>query len=210
MKKNKVLVIIIFALFILVPFKVSAMQINVTKPSNENITLEVESSDTIEAVKEKIYQIDSNFLPANQRLIFVDRLMDDGRTLADYNIQPNNTIILGYAVNVLFDANGGKFSDSQTYTVENWNVNSANELLKPTREGYTFKGYYTEKTGGTKFESILNEAGIDGNMTFYAQWEFNEENPKTYDGITNSLFIGIISLIGLLGALVAFKKEINQ
>lgn len=210
MKKNKVLVIIIFVLFMLLPFKVSAMQINVTKPSNENITLEVESSDTIEAVKEKIYQIDSNFPPTNQRLIFVNIVMEDGRTLADYNIQPNNTIILGYAVNVLFDANGGKFSDSQIYTVENWHVNSAQELLKPTREGYTFKGYYTEKTGGTKFENILNEAGIEGNMTFYAQWEFNEENPKTYDGITNSLFIGIISLIGLLGAIIAFKKEINQ
>ncbi len=81
---------------------------------------------------------------------------------------------------VTFDANGGKFGNETIYTIDNWNANLYDSLIEPTRDGYTFKGYYTEKTGGTKFEMILNESGIDSDMTFYAQWEENSgEVPPT-------------------------------
>lgn len=74
---------------------------------------------------------------------------------------------------VTFNANGGKFGNENVYTIDEWDNSMYNNLKEPTREGFTFKGYYTEETGGTKFEMILNESGIDSDMTFYAQWEEN-------------------------------------
>ncbi len=207
MKKYKFLFIIVLALFIVMPFQVSAMEIYVTKPSNENITVEAESSDTIEKLKEKIYQEDNFFTEEKQILIFDNKVLEEGRTLADYNIQKNSTIILGYTVNVVFDANGGNYGDDSIYKIDNWNVNTLAELIKPTREGYTFKGYYTEKTGGTKFEMILNESGVDGDMTFYAQWDIDEENPETLDSIDGSILSGTLSLIGLIVTIIYLKNR---
>ena len=178
MKKYIFLFVIVFVAFIILPLEVNAMQIFVKTLTGNNITLEVESSDTIEAVKGKIYSVDNTYLPEKQKLIFRGKEMENGRTLADYDVQKDGTIHLQLVINkekykVIFDSNGGKFDESEQYVIEEWNNDYYDNLVKPTREGYTFKGYYTEKIGGTKFELILAESGIDSDMTFYAQWEEN-------------------------------------
>ena len=61
------------------------------------------------------------------------------------------------------------YGEGSGYITANYKNNSVN-LPKPTKSGYTFNGWYTASSGGTK---VNNTYTPTGNITLYAHWSAN-------------------------------------
>ena len=93
-------------------------------------------------------------------------------------------------------------------TKEAWDYDIAS-LETPTRDGYKFIGWHTEKEGGIP---LVSEPTLEDNMTFYANWEKVESNkdiesPQTFDEFYSYIIMSIVSLTGLLMTLIYLKKR---
>ena len=95
----------------------------------------------------------------------------------------NMTIKAKWTINqytATFNANGGSTANPQTIT-KDYNV-ALGTLPTTSRTGYTFAGWYTAETGGTKILTTTKMGA--SNVTYYAQWTINTYTItwKNYDG----------------------------
>ena len=102
-------------------------------------------------------------------------------------IQEGNQLL--YLCKVTFDANGGSltgYDEVPVYRTEKITDTKANELKaddpnaipKPTRAGYTFTGWYTEKNQSENDQPFnVNETAITEDITLHAGWEFDPKAP---------------------------------
>lgn len=67
---------------------------------------------------------------------------------------------------ITYDVNGGQKLAAETKIVNEGSKYGT--LPSPKRAGYTFKGWYTAKTNGTK---ITANSTVNGDTTIYAQWK---------------------------------------
>ena len=96
MKKRILSILLAFCMMMsFVPMMASAIEIYIDLAivGQANLTLEVVSGDSIDNIKEKI-QEKTGFSPDAQRLFLGEKELENGRTLADYNIQKESTLRL--------------------------------------------------------------------------------------------------------------------
>lgn len=112
-----------------------------------------------------------------------ERLRDNPDDQSEsYHILANRNFL--YLCKVTFDANGGSLTDSAkvpVYKTEKITDTKANELTAindPTRPGYKFTGWYTEKNQSENDQPFnVNETAITEDTTLYAGWEFDPNAP---------------------------------
>ena len=69
---------------------------------------------------------------------------------------------------VTFNANGGEVAELERTVKKDYAVGT---LPKATKKGYTLKGWYTAKSGGSQ---ITTKTKVTKNVTYYAQWKANK------------------------------------
>ena len=113
--KKRILSIVLAICMIFMPVRITANAMSIYVDLNiigeTTLTLEVESGDSIRNVKEKIKN-ETGYHETNQSLKYNGKVLEDGRTLADYNIQKYSTIELSLVPSVSAYATKTQLMDS--------------------------------------------------------------------------------------------------
>lgn len=137
--------------------------------SGKHISLEVELTDLVETVKEKI-QEETGIPAEQQRLIFDGRQMEDGHTLQEYGVQKDSTLHLVLVVGweVTFELEGGGADPAlKPMRVPNGApVGELSSALTPPEGMCSFDGWY--KDGAEPWD--LATEPVTEDITLYARW----------------------------------------
>lgn len=113
--------------------------------------------------------------PTKEMAKFMGWIDENGNSFTAVTEVNDNMIVYGkWNCTVTLDEQSGKVNPT-SIEVE---LGNTVKLPEPTRTGYTFKGWFTEKNGvGTQYFS--NSTVINGNVTLYAHWQCNHNYQLT-------------------------------
>jgi uncharacterized repeat protein (TIGR02543 family) len=119
-----------------------------------------------------------------------------------------------YTITYHLDSGANAEGNPATYTIESGTIT----LLAPTKEGYTFAGWYDAETGGSQVTAIAT--GTTGNLVLWARWNAAQTGvesvttatlpvyPNPTTGIVNVASDGEeVSLYSATGALLKRTRE---
>ena len=159
----------------LAPITASAIEIyiDLTIVGQANLTLEVVSGDSIDVVKEKIRD-KTGFSPDAQRLFLGEKELENGRTLADYNIPKGSTLSLRLQKTIQLgtDALNKTVNTASAPTV----YFGKNQENKPA--AWRVIGYDGNGVAGAQGDMTLLAAGAMGVIPFADIILYNEYAPS--------------------------------
>ena len=129
--------------------------------------------------------------PQKEHYSFLGWYTDEALTTAfnfDMPVISDMTLYAKWKLNeftVSFNANGG---DTPVASKEVIYGKAYGDLPVPTRTGYTFNGWYTAETGGTKIEAGTSVTAAT-NHTLYAQWTVNAYSVSWNKGVGYSVSV---------------------
>ncbi len=108
-------------------------------------------------------------LAPNTAYSFYQRKASAGKIPFGVTSKATTVTTLKASYTITYVLNGG-FNDSEN--PDSYSYESGNIVLKdPSRDGYTFGGWYSDESLETKVTGIPSESS--GDLTFYAKWEAN-------------------------------------
>lgn len=123
--------------------------------------VKVESHKSTDASGSYSYAVDTTKL-SNGKHTFRAELFDSKA----YYTATKTVIVNNPQYTLTFNANGGKCSTASKIIVKN---STYGTLPTPTRDRYSFDGWYTAASGGTKITADT-KVTVTGNQTLYAHW----------------------------------------